>query len=26
VQELTNAYIKKVDELLSLKEAEIMKI
>ncbi|KGO87281.1 ribosome-recycling factor [Flavobacterium rivuli WB 3.3-2 = DSM 21788] len=26
VQDLTNAYIKKVDELLALKEAEIMKV
>ncbi|TRW26626.1 ribosome recycling factor [Flavobacterium zepuense] len=26
VQELTNAYIKKIDELLALKEAEIMKV
>ena len=26
VQELTNSYIKKVDELLALKEAEIMKV
>lgn len=26
VQELTNAYIKKIEELLALKEAEIMKV
>jgi ribosome recycling factor len=26
VQDLTNAYIKKIDELLALKEAEIMKV
>ncbi|KGO91436.1 ribosome recycling factor [Flavobacterium subsaxonicum] len=26
VQELTNAYIRKIDELLALKEAEIMKV
>jgi ribosome recycling factor len=26
VQELTNSYIKKIDELLALKEAEIMKV